>query len=191
MSLEGKSPDEIAALAQLADSVLSDPKTRTVFQRQLKIANPGVSLPEIDNLDMVANAVRPHIEKIGVLETKIAQSEAQTSAQREAEARFEALKDDGVIRTRKEFEELVQYANKSGFQTTDAGLRIAVSHRAAETTLATPTPMPGAGPEFSKDNEAYRDFFKNPKAAATAVATDMINDFKSGKLKIQPLTAAH
>jgi hypothetical protein len=59
MSLEGKSQQEVAALAALSDSLLADPKTRGQFQRLVKVAKPGVSLPEIELEDKVAAAIRP------------------------------------------------------------------------------------------------------------------------------------
>lgn len=183
MSLEGKSQDEISALAELSDSLLSNPKTRQAFQRQLKVANPNISLPELDNLDMVANAVRPHIDKIAQLEQREQQRDANQSAQLQANALYEALKDDGVVATRKDFQELVKYASENGFQTVENGLRIAASHRQSASELATPTPMQGAGPEFAPTNEAYKDFFKNPRKAATDIANQMVNDIKSGKAK--------
>ena len=184
MSLEDKTPDEINALAQLADTVLNNPKTRTPYQRLLKQANPNISLPEIDNLDMVASAVKPHIDKIAQIEQERAAEKAQSEAQGAASAVYEALKDDGVIRTRAEFQALVKYANDKGFQTVETGLRMAASHRASESELAQPSPMPGTGPEFAPGNEAYKDFFKNPKGTATAIATQMVNEMKSGKIKL-------
>lgn len=186
MSLENKTPDEINALAQLADSVLSSPKYRTPFQRILKAANPGISLPEVDMLDNVAAAVQPHLAKINEMEQKDAAREVAQAAQNQANALFEALRDDGLVRTRKEFEALVKYAFDNGFQTVESGLRLAASHRSAETELSTPTPMRGAGMDFapSTTDQTYKDFFKDAKGTATRIANEMVNDLKSGKLKL-------
>lgn len=48
MSLEGKSADEIAALAALADQLGNDPKTRQGFLNLSKMANPNAHIPEVD-----------------------------------------------------------------------------------------------------------------------------------------------
>lgn len=191
MSLEGKSPEEITALAQLSDSVLSNPKFRTPYQRLLKAANPGISLPEVDMLDTVAAAVRPHIDKVAEMEQKAAALEAAAEAQNAANVLFECLKDDSVVRTRADFQALVKYANDNGFQTVEPGLRLAASHRDAETTLAKPSPMQGAGSDFapSSTNETYKDFFKDAKGTATRIANEMVSDLKSGKLKLPPVPA--
>ena len=184
MSLEGKSKEEIEALAQLSDSVLNNPKTRTSYQRLLKQANPNISLPEIDNLDLVAAAVKPHVDQIAAIAQKQATDDAARQAQTDANALFESLRDDGLVRTRKDFEALVKYATEKGFQPNEAGLRLAASHQASEVELARPTPMQGTGPEFAPNNEAYKDFFKDPKGTATRVATEMVNEIKAGKLKL-------
>lgn len=184
MSLEGKSPEEITALAQLSDSVLSNPKYRTPFQRLLKASNPGISLPEVDMLDTVSAAVKPHIDKLAEIESQRAAEKAAQDAQNQASALFESLKDDGVVRTRAEFQVLVKYANDNGFQTVEAGLRMAANHRASETQLSTPTPMHGAGADFAPSNESYKDFFKDAKGTATRIANEMVSDLKSGKLKL-------
>lgn len=184
MSLEGKSPDEVQALAQLADSVLTNPKYRTPFQRILKAANPGISLPEVDMLDMVAGAVKPHIDKIAEMEQSRAAEKAAQDAQNAANGLFESLRDDNITRTRGEFQALVKYANDNGFQTGEPGLRLAASHRSAETSLSTPTPMQGAGADFSPANESFKDFFKNGKEAATRIAHQTLDDIRSGKLKL-------
>ena len=48
MSLEGKSVEEIQALAELANGLASDPKTRQGFLHLTKVANPATNIPEID-----------------------------------------------------------------------------------------------------------------------------------------------
>ncbi len=48
MSLEGKSVEEIQALAELADRMNADPRTRGTFLHAAKVLNPHASIPEID-----------------------------------------------------------------------------------------------------------------------------------------------
>jgi len=138
MSLENKTAQEIEALAALADSVMSNPATRMEFQRTLKKANPNISVPELEVEERIAAIAKPHIDKVRELEAR----DAQRNAEAAANALFEALRDDGVVASRKDFNELVKYAAEKGFATIESGLRLAASHRAAEQTPAEPTPMP-------------------------------------------------
>ena len=168
MSLEGKSDEEIRALAELTDSVLNNPKTRTQFQRVLKTANPNISLPEIDNLDTIAAAVKPHVEKLGQVEAKLEQADQD----RAANALYEALRDDRVVGNRKDFGELVKYASEKGFQTSEAGIRMAAQHRRDELEAAEPTPLTAGLPSIlQKDN---KDLMKDPNGWARGEANKAI-----------------
>lgn len=170
MSLEGKSPEEIEALAALADSVMSNPKTRLPFQRALKQANPHISVPELEIEDRIAAVAKPHIDKVAELEAR----EAQRNAQSAANVLFENLRDEGVVKSRKAFEELVKYAAEKGFNTNEQGLRMAASHRADELTPAEPTPHPGAI-DLSQ-REQNKDLLSNPQGWARNTATQAIDE---------------
>src|SRR3989304_4576955 len=140
MSLENKTAQEIEALAALADSVMSNPATRMEFQRTLKKANPNISVPELEVEERIAAIAKPHIDKVRELEAR----DAQRNAEAAANALFEALRDDGVVASRKDFNELVKYAAEKGFATIESGLRLPASHRAAGPTPPGPPPTPGA-----------------------------------------------
>lgn len=169
MSLEGKSQEQIASLAELSDALLNDPNTRREYQRLLKKQNPKLSLPEIDSEDRVEAAVKPFIEKVEKMEANT----AENAAQRKANEMFENLRDARVVDTRKDFNELVKYANEKGFQTNEAGLTLAAAHRSDEQSPAEPTPHSAAFAQIvPKDN---KDLMKDPQgwarnAANTAMA---------------------
>lgn len=164
MSLEGKSPEEIEALAVLADSALSNPNTRGIFQRVLKKANPNLSIPELELEDRVAAAVKPHIDKVANLEATNARNVELNSAN----MLYETLHDDRVVAGRKDFNELVTYAAGKGFMTTEQGLRMAASHRTAELEAAEPTPSNMAMTKIlQRDN---KDLMKDPAGWARSQA---------------------
>lgn len=169
MGLEGKSTEEIEALAQLADSVLSNPKTRGVFQRTLKAANPSLSIPELELEDRVAAAVKPHIDKVAAIEAKTARDEQVSQANN----LYENLHDERVVAGRKDFNALVTYAAEKGFMTTEQGLRMAASHRTSEQEAAEPTPSNmGMAGILQRDN---KDLMKDPVGWArreAAIAMD-------------------
>ena len=168
MSLEGKSEQEIAALAQLADSVLNNPKTRTAFQRQLKVANPEISLPEIDTQDAIISAVKPHVDALKKTQDELQQMQQDKSANN----LYESLHDDRVCASRKDFGELVQYAAAKGFQTSEDGLRMAASHRRSEMEAAEPTPLTAGLPSIL--DKGNKDLMKDPNGWARAEASKAI-----------------
>lgn len=136
MSLEGKSPEEIQALAALADSVLNDPRSRRPFQRLLKVASPSLQLPEVDLEDMVEARTKPLREKI----EKDANDRELERQQQAAQALRGNLKAAGAIKNDEDFNALVTYATANGYQTTEAGLKLASRARADELEAAEPTP---------------------------------------------------
>jgi len=170
MSLEGKAPEEVQAMAALADSLLNDPKTRRQFQRMLKQQNPNISLPELDTEDAIVTAVKPHVEELQRLKAEREQDKAQQAAN----LLFENLRDDRVVSTRTEFSELVKWASENGYQTVDAGLRKAASARRAEQEAAEPTPQSAAGGGIvPKDN---KDLMRDPQGWARSQAVTALND---------------
>lgn len=170
MSLEGKTPDEIEALASLADSVMTNPATRLEFQRTLKKANPKISVPELEIEERISAIAKPHIDRVAQLEAERAQDAARASAN----ALFENLRDDKVVGTRKDFEALVKYASDKGFVTNDQGLRLAAAHRADEQQPAEPTPHPGAI-DLSQ-REQNKDLLSNPNNWARDTARTAIDE---------------
>lgn len=171
MSLEGKSQDEVASLAALSNALLADPKTRTAFQRLVKTVNPKLSLPEVELEDRVAAAIKPVADKNAALEADLAQRK-QIDA---ANALFEGLRDSGVVSSRADFTELVKFAAKEGFQTNDAGLKLASAHRKASTTPATPTPS-NMGLDNLRPGEADKSIMKNPITWARDTARAAVDE---------------
>lgn len=95
MSLEGKTPEEIAALAELSSSLMADPKTRSGMLRLTKMANPGANIPEIDIPDQLANAFKPQLERLAHLEKQVQERDAE---ERVRKSRKDALAVSGVSR---------------------------------------------------------------------------------------------
>jgi len=171
-SLEGQSTEQIQALASMSRTLLNDPNTRGEFQRLLKKNNPKLALPEIDTEDRVQAVVKPVVEKIEKLEA----DKTVTAAQAAANTMFENLRDAGVVKTRKDFAELVKYANEKGFQTNEAGITLAAQHRADEQEPAQPTPQSAASQFFNKDNKDLKDIMKDPSGWARNQASKAIDE---------------
>jgi hypothetical protein len=169
-SLEGASAEEIQALAMLAKSVRDNPATRRQFLSAVKTANPNINIPELD-LETAQNAAFGARDKeIADLRAQLQQQEQQNSAKH----RIDALKEEGVIRSANEFNDVVKYAAENGFQTTDAGLKRAAEARRREIEAATPTPT------FAVQRPALgnKELMKNPQAWAREEAGKAIEDLK-------------
>ena len=68
MSLEGRTADEIAALAELANTIANNPETRRDFLRLTKKINPGAAIPEIDIPASLASEFKPALDRLAQLE---------------------------------------------------------------------------------------------------------------------------
>lgn len=96
MSLEGKSPEEIAALASLALDLSSNAKTRDGFLRLTKAANPSAHIPEVDIPAQMMGQFKPHLDRLEQLEK---QASDRAMQDRIKDQRREALRSvKGVTR---------------------------------------------------------------------------------------------
>lgn len=176
MALEGKSQAEVAALAALADGLLSDARTRGPFQRMVKAVNPKVVLPEVEIEDRVAAALKPLRDE----NIALRQQREQDKLQAGANALFVDLKDQGVVTTRADFTELVTFAAKEGFQTNASGLAKAARHRAAERESAEPTTS-SLGLDALKIGKGDADLIKNPTEWARNTANAALNELAKAR----------
>lgn len=176
MALEGKSQAEVAALAALADGLLSDKRTRGPFQRMVKAVNPTVVLPEVEIEDRVAAALKPIADENAALRAEREKDKLQGAAN----ALYEELKDQGVVTSRADFSDLVKFAAKEGFQTNAAGLAKAGRHRTAEAELAEPTPS-SLGLDGLKIGKGDADLIKNPTEWARNAANAALNDLAKAR----------
>ena len=89
MSLEGKSAEEIEALATLAQNLASNPKTRGGFLQLTKQANPDTSIPEVDIPNRISALLEPHLKTLNDLKTR--------EAERDLRDRVEAARKEAGI----------------------------------------------------------------------------------------------
>lgn len=174
MSLEGLSQEEVHALATAAQALRDNPKTRLGFLRLSKVANPELTIPEVDQLDATMALAKQNNDRFADLESKLAQSEAEKAAN----ALYDELREERVVTSKANFSELVQYAAKSGFQTTKDGLVRAAAFRAEEQRSAEPTPTflsPATPVELNKD------LIKNPTQWARTQAAAALNELRANR----------
>ena len=95
MSLEGKSADEIASYAALADSLQADPRTRQAFLQLAKTINPDAAIPEVDLPIQMAQRFKPLADEMEALKTQLRERDMKDKVR---EQRRAALSVDGVTR---------------------------------------------------------------------------------------------
>lgn len=181
MSLEGKSPQEIQALAALADDVLSKPDTAGVFQRLVKRNNPGVSMPLVELEDKTAAALGRVRQENATLLARVDQSDAEKAVN----VLYENLRDAGAVSTRASFNELVKWASQNGFMTTEQGLKKASMQRAIENEAAEPTPqnVTNGFTLGGQADDASKAFMKDPVGAARAAAAKAMDELRAQRQK--------
>lgn len=169
ISLEGMDDSEIRALALVAKSVRDNPATRRSFFETVKQANPNLAIPEIDS----ERAMQAHLKTRDEEAAKLRAELEAEKAQRQANERVQALKDQGVIASHNEFNEVVKYASENGFQVTDAGLKRAAEARRREQESAIPTPTH----VFPRPNATEnKDLMKNPQQWARNAAASVMDE---------------
>lgn len=164
MSLEGKTAEEIQALAELAEQLSSNPKTRMGFLNMTKQANPDAHIPEIDTMHRVGAALKPYLEKIDSLQKRVDEQDlrGRVSAQRR-----EALSVKGVTRDDIPAIEKIMTEKHIPDHKTAAEFHV-MQQRAAEPTAST---LPGARRTFGAPVMPTKDF--NPRAEAYAAIDEM------------------
>jgi hypothetical protein len=95
MSLEGKTPEEIASYAALADQLQADPRTREGFLRLAKTVNPDAAIPEIDMPARMAQQFKPMFDELNALKEQMARRDIEDKVKANRKA---ALSVDGVSR---------------------------------------------------------------------------------------------
>lgn len=180
MSLEGKSPDEIAALAAVSDELLNDPKYAMAFKRLVKAHNPNASVPDVELEQRVAAELQTRDKEIGELK----KDKVLNESERATNTLYEALRDSGNVTTRDSFVKLCEYANKNGFMVNETGLKMAARHKQNEEEAAEPTPMNSVNQGFELgEGELGKQFMKDPRGTALNVAEKAMDELK--KLRTQ------
>lgn len=76
-TLEGLSPEAIANLAGLANTLANNPDTRAGFLSLVKQADPSVSIPEVDMPLRITAAMKEANDKVAKLEASLQERDAR------------------------------------------------------------------------------------------------------------------
>lgn len=174
MSLEGKSVEEIQALAELANGLASDPKTRNGFLRLTKIANPSTSIPEVDIPAQLGEMFKPHLEKLDALAKRAEKEDSERAILR----RREELMAEGV--DAKDIPKIEKLMVDKGI----ANHKTAVEHMKLESRAAEPTPSQGFQGTRKFDQPKLPDFKAfggDQKAYSYATAYQVIDELRGRK----------
>jgi len=172
--LEGMSVENIQALAELAQNLSSNPKTRHGFLNLTKLANPDTAIPEID---IPANISR-------ALEAPLKQLDALTAAhqKREIEDGIEA-KRRSMIRSGVPADD-VDRVEKLMVEKGIANHETALEHMRMQERAAVPTPASSLGGIRKFDTPKLPDlkaFNGDQKAYSYSVANQVIDELRGRK----------
>lgn len=173
MSLEGRSVDEIQALAELADALQSDPKTRNQFLSLTKIKNPTAHIPEVDIPAALGAQFKPYLEKLDALTKR----EEERALQDRIMAARRNIVSKGVSES--EVPEIEKLMVDKGIANHDT----AVEHWKLAKQAAAPTPasgLPGLR-RFEQPKVDMKQFAGDPKGYAYNAAYSVIDELRGRK----------
>ena len=185
-SLEDLTTDQLLATARqlqgshnLLQTLLNDPTSREMVQRQLKKANPALVIPEIDAKDSVLAELKVEREARIALERGILEDKVRGRMERErasVKAKYHLTDEDmtGV--------EALMTAETDSIPTYDAAARV---FKASKVT-ATPTPSIINAPTYDMPEKDVWGKGIGNKAALDKIAINeayaAFNDIRSGKV---------
>ena len=152
MSLEGKSVEDIEALAELANALGNNPATRLDFLRLTKKANPTANIPEIDIPIGLQGAMKPHLDRLAQLE---AQAVERDTRDRITSQRKQALSVSGITEADMPAVEKLMTDRKILDHTTAAEFHVA-QRRMAEPTPSSLTGLRTFGKPVMPDLAAFQ-----------------------------------
>ena len=173
MSLEGKSVEEIQALAELASDLASDPKTRNSFLSLTKARNPNANIPEIDIPAALGAQFKPYLDKLDALSKR----EEERVLQERILASRRAIVAKGVAESDvPEIEKLMVDKGIANHET-------AVEHYQMSKRAAAPTPssmLPGLR-RLEQPKVDMKNFAGDPKAYTYNAAYSIIDELRGRK----------
>jgi hypothetical protein len=187
-SLEDMTVDQLLAHARttsqshnLLQSLMSDPASRELVQRQMKKANPALVIPEIDTADRVRSEIQKEREARQALEQKILERDVRDSLERQrasVKSKY-GLNDADMTEVEKM---MTDPDDQARIPTYDAAARV---HKASKQT-ATPTYSSIAPPTFDMPETSVWGKGIGNSAALNKIALNeayaAINDIRGGKV---------
>ena len=172
--IEGMSVEQVQALAELAQGLSSDPKTRQGFLHLTKMKNPDVAIPEIDIPNSMRAAFAEPIKKLEALEKRAMEQDAERAVLQ----RRQALMEKGV--TAQEIPKIEKLMVEKHIADHDS----AIEFMRLQERAAVPTPasnQPGVR-RFQKPALDLKDFQGDMKAWSRATAYGVIDELSGRKV---------
>jgi len=186
MSLEDLTTDQLLQRARQTESshnllstLLNDPASREMIQRQMKKANPSLSIPEIDAKDAVMNEVNGTRKQIQELEARILERDVRERLER----------DRAAVKTKYKLNEAdinaiegLMTDQNNPIPTYDAAARVHVASK--QTAVPTPSSIVPQVYEMP-ERDVWGKGIGNPaelNKIALREAYEALNDIKAGKV---------
>lgn len=168
------SEDEYRNMGKLYSQLVGNPKTREFTLRATKHIAPQTSIPEIDVLDRVGSAMKPHLERLTKAEQRLVESDTKNSILEKRQALYEKgySKDDVSA-----MEKIMTEKHIPSYET-------AAEFYDAQRKSATPTPASWNSPnklpidkDKSKAAGGFKKFFIQD-------AHQALDDLHAGRVKL-------
>ena len=174
MSLEGKTVDEIQSLAELANMLATDPKTRKSFLSLTKAVNPGANIPEIDIPASLQAQFAEPLKRLDAL--------AKRQEEIDLERRIEASRRDVMVKKGVTADELTQ-VEKLMVEKGIANHETAIDHFRMSQRSAEPSSASTANGlrRFDKPNLDLKAFNGDQKAWSYSNAYAVIDELRGRK----------
>ena len=176
-SLEGLSQDEVTALAALAQSISSNPKTRIGFQALVKAAHPETATPELDQAQATFELKKQLAEEKAAREAMQAEMTA-----RDTEARTWGEVVGKGLCTWEQVPDVKAFMAENNIASPMSGATFWKQSQAAQ--LATPQAVPDR--HFTMPQDHLDMWRKGGRANLDRAAKDLgyqaLNEFRNGKV---------
>lgn len=171
MNLEDFTPAQLAQMAELANKLATNPKTRGDFLRMTKEVNPDTHIPEVDIPAAMEAKFKPTLDRLAQLEEQQARREAEDRVrqQRKAALKVEGVSSDDMPK----IEKLMVERGIADHKT--AAEFYVLQNRQAEPTPAAAQATRVFGPPKTPD---LKEFNGNMSAWAKKNAFDMIDQLR-------------
>ncbi len=178
-SLEGYSPEDIAAMATEYAKLSSNPQTREIILRAQKTLNLRANIPEIDIADRIKASTADAEKKVEALSLELIQTRAEQRVRDErAKLSKSGYSDDEIAAVEKLMvdEKIPSYETAAKFH--KASTQLAVPSQTEPSKSMTNELPGGAMDAMKKGSSALKGWARDQASKA-------IDDLRSGRVKLQ------
>ena len=172
-TLEGMTPEAIANLAQLSNTLANNPSTRAEFLGLVKKADPSVSIPEVDMPEKINVAMKEANEKIEKMRRELAERDARDNVMNIR---------NNLVKSGKATEADIPEVEKLMLEKGISSHETAAEFYQSQKKSAVPTPSSGGYNVQTVPKIDVKEFGGSLKSWGRATAAKVIDDLRAGRI---------